>query len=946
MANSNPLAIYDPVTNPIKGLASYRGFPQIPIGTGFFKNLQNVRWGDTGVVSVRNGSTLIAGGPVDITDSGLSSGSNTSNTLHGVVTTVNKYAGLFATCDGQERYIVSNTTTVLIVFPDWTSIPAIGAPFSISSIPKGFATLTFGGDTGYIAAAFKSPALGRTRVHFGNSPTALAAATITGSSGKYGNTNIESDSSGNDYGCVFAVVNDRFSQKDCLIIQNGYAPPRVYDGTDCAIHLPITPPTRGNNWYNSPGPSDALPMATGAPTTWNVPAHSTVGWDLVESGGGGLLWYANLLITATTLTGTAGVTFVTPLTVGQIVSGVVVRACKQIILTLTGTAQSIDAFRSTFKVEVAGTQSSSDLTLYDPSSTNGTDGLTTIGPNPNGGLSVWHLCYAVDPLIAANVDYQFSNMTFTPVANAPSSPLDVGVYGICAGGLIPAATQIAVSYYNSGSRAESYEQVLPIRPAALNDNDGAALGSYTWPVDDRIYLEENIWVAPIDQAQAVTGVDTLRIYGMLTGENVFTLFPANATLAVYSTGTWTPTAPTNPGTGLVEFTLDQDPNQRLLWLTSPGAFIEPIPISRAMAVGTGSRLIVGARSDNLDAFPRVALSASSMPFRFVSVPDLTDPTTGYEDSLNSENVQAFVSSAASTFAAATIYCFTDKSVWIVDPVSIGTAYYLRRVSTIGTVSPESLVENRGHMFFLDTNNQISVIAGASDQPLSRGWINDKLASIPVARLRSTPGLWFNFRYYMGRTVPGGLWNTNMTVYSENAQAWESDDLAPPIGVAGEGMSFEGLIAWQPNTTAQTGAYGVIAPAIILALGIDCNLYQYETGSTDLGNDISIQMLTGALSRWGGLTIKRIGVLMDGVAGKVLNFTRTFWPSGATASSVLDTSNTNPFDWSWDQTPQGITEPSIGSAAYIDMTSDLPGGTTLWGWDCEPDGRTTAPRGQG
>src|SRR5207253_191615 len=94
------------------------------------------------------------------------------------------------------------------------------------------------------------------------------------------------------------------------------------------------------------------------------------------------------------------------------------------------------------------------------------------------------------------------------------------------------------------------------------------------------------------------GTDYLRVYRKHLGEELFThVFSVD--ISRYESGAWV------FGQSSTELqlraTLDNvAPEDRDLWLTSPGAYIQPIPISRSMALAN-NRLVCGARtSQSLD----------------------------------------------------------------------------------------------------------------------------------------------------------------------------------------------------------------------------------------------------------------------------------------------------------------------------------------------------------
>lgn len=880
MAAPQFITIYDPGTNPIKGLFSARPWNQIPIGSGAYKQLSGVRWGDTDTLSVRPGT-----------------------------------------------------------------VKKTSAAIQASSTPRSFQCLTFQGNAGKLFTSFKS-ASNITSVYATSDP-ATFGATITPSTGQYGDTRLPSDGSGHDYQTVYVVVHDPRTDKDCVVIQNGYTTPRVWDGTLMAIHFKVTPPDFASGWGARPIAHQFLAVNDGSKYT---AIGGGTGWTFAVNGptsaGSNYIEFDYSLNTG--FGGTGVIALASPLVFGNF------SLAKQLILTIVGQGadptQAIADFQNLFKVTVHGVQSNTTKTLYDPSqaTTTGIYGFTAIdGGTMADGSPIMHLAYSLDPMALGTPDISLDDINFVPIAGVTiDDTSSINLVGAVLGGSVAGATTFTVAYYNSGSRAESFQIDLPTKPQRLQDEGmPQSMANIVWPVTDSLFWQFQIDVAMIDQSQANTGVDSLAIYAQATGETQF-FYYGIATLAIWTT-VWSLSA-VNSQTGLFTTSVNLDLSERDLSQVSPGAFQAPIPIGRAMAVGTGSRLIVGTRSDTQDSFSLINLSRSGNPFRFTYAPDLTDDTTAYFDSVNGENAQTFLNYAPSMLGTTLTQLFTDKGLWNVNPVSIGTSYFLTRTGSIGCASPQSVAEAHQIAYFLDTDRQIRQIVGAVSKPISVGTVADKLAVIPIARLLFTNGAWFQNRYFFAYTPVGGTTNTRILVYSERANeqsgAWESDD-----DLSGMSISCEYLCVQYQNTTTQTGAYGTIAPSILLFIGADGNCYQYQTGTTDLGAAIPFLIQTGVSQQWGKDnqvgSLKRTGILSDPHNGGVVTTTRYYWPKGGTMVNTATLSNANAFEWCYDNNGSSVqaTGEGLGVAAYFQMSGSLPGGFQFWGLKIEFEGRQDTPR---
>lgn len=891
--------IYDPAVAPMKGLASYKASSQKPIGSGYFQDINGFRWGDNEILTVRNGSATITANPIGfnwrgawVSATSYVSGDSVSS------------GGLYYAC-----FLATSGTTA----------PGSDATHWSLITVRSFHALTFKGDAGYMALSLKTNS--KTSVFLSNTPGTWGAS-ITPNSNQWGDTRLSADVSGNDYPTSYAVVNDLRTGLDCLVVQNGYDFPRVYDGVQTAIHMEVVPPPLNTGWGVRPIANQFLKIND--VSTYTV-LDLGVDWSLSAGGVGAGHNYLHIGYAATSgFTGAGEVLFISP---GSLTVFNGPQLAKQVIITVVGRGAnpSVAAqdFQNLFQVKVHGVQSGTNKTLYDPSQASrfGSYGFAAVdGGSTSDGFPIQHLIYSVDPLSLGTPDISFDQISFTPIAGVTvddTSSLDI--VGIVLGGMVAGATEFAVDYYNSASRSSSPQIILPTKPQRLQDQGmRQSLAQLVWPASDLMALQMQLDVAPIDQGQMNTGVDACSVYAKATGETDY-FYYGQFQIAGWSGSAWVGTTP-NSSTGLLTSSVNLDITLRDLRINAPGAFQAPIPIGRAMTLGTGGRLIVGGRSLTQDSFPRVCESRSTFPFRFSFTPNLADQSTAFEDSVNGENIVGFIAAAASFYAAATTYMFTDKAVWIVDPLYTGTQWFIRRVGSFGCGASGSLIENRGRIYFLDTNIQVRLIDGAQDSPISLGWINDKLVSIPVSRLGSVVGAWYNFRYYMARSIPAGTTNTKVIIYSENATHWESDDVLPT------GVTAEGMLVHHPSTVAANGAYNVVGPGVLLMLGSDARIYQYETGVDDVGQSgVSVSLLTGDTQNFAGsLTFRRISVLADGVNGQ-WTWTREYDPKGGSSVSLMNLVNTNPQNWLYDKTPV-LTGEGLGVAGRIRGAGTFPGGT--------------------
>lgn len=1020
MPETHLLNVYDPLTAPLRTMASFRSSLQSPPGSGIYTNISNCRWGDDGILTARLGTTKLTSAAIQTSDSGTSTGSNTSLTLKdtGKSWTVNIFAGAAVIIDGgtgsgQTGFVVSNTSNTLTVETAWGTIPDNTSTYKICAEPRSLKAVTWQGLNGKLLLAAKDWVTHKTSVYLSGDPTAFGSA-ITLSSGKYGDTRLASDGSGHDYPVKFAILSDRFTGKDVLVMDNGYDNPRVYDGNSCAVHQAIPQPqysagavTRARPYAYAPVTTAAwltetnsalTGTSTGSNTTstlkdtgksWTV--NQWAGARVTITGGTGSGAYANIVSnTSNTLTisgvwsgstpdntstyaistsvnwqwdnfggsqnywvvtssATSGLSGAIYYTITSTHEMAITSHTQQIIFTVQAPTATINDWLSNFKIELHGTNTAAWYTINDP-----TAGAAAANTSPlqiagsNLTLAITHVAFQCDSLVLSG-EAKVDGIRMTPIgATGPtlSANLSFIIFGVTAHQGWRGNTNFAITYFNSASRSESPSLILTKKSVPLSlYGMSYVTGSSVWPLDDNIFYAIDCYYPPQAQADADTGVDSARCYAQLTGEDTYT-YAQTFTAANWGGASWSRSFTT----GMANNTVSNFPSDRLLWLPRPDDFITPIPIGKSMIVGAASRLLVGARHESQDSFPRAALSegGNGLSFRFASAPNLDDPATAYEDRIPTESIQNFVGAAASNFASPTLYAFTDASLFMVDTNSIGTASWLRRISSHGLIAPDSVAEHNGTIWYLDINLRIQQVGPSRSVPISLGLIDDKLLNIPQSRSFRAAGFWYKDRYYMPYTPSGGKRNTRVLVYSENAanaagpqgyagytgstgeRGWESDDVLPGA------MSAECACVQRDGNI---GTYGALAAPRVLMLGQDMNIYQYETGTSDLGADIAVSITTGDLQGpivnedQQSLQFDRLHLITDAV-NKTMTGTYTYKPDGGTSTVTIILSNASAYDWVKSKAPTTVSGQGYGVAGSINLAGSVAGGTRFYGMRVE------------
>lgn len=860
---SERITVYEPLSAPIRGLNSRAHLAQIPPGSGFFHQMQNVRWADDGVLRVRSGCSQVS----NLIQSGVQ--------------------------------------------------------------PKGAGSFTFNGQLGTLFAAVQNATFGITYVH--KSADAATWQEITGGPGKYAATRMVANAGGNAYDAALAIVHDKYSGRDVLTVQNGHNFPIVYDGQECVTHEPIV-----------------APSAAGARTRVTVGSYAPIAddstWTPTTVAGSALVVSTDqaapdaackIAVGSGVTTGDLGyISFVATLDSWD--------QARQIHVVVDGgdDAEAIDTLVSSIRIKVSPPVIAWS-TLYDPGSATYQKPLQTA----LAGSSAVMLSFSAPTTALPSA---ISRIGFEWVASSPaSSAFELLILGAMASNVgaddaVRGSHEHAISYYNPGSRAESPEYALPVEYELIEKLGCRRSPAVQLPPDASLFYTSEVYFRNPSQAQLDKGVSEVRIYRREVGEEDYS-FSRSFTAGSYSMAGWTFTSSVANGVVSVK---DQGPENRLYWLSSPGAFHATIPIGRCMVAANG-RLIVGARpAGGGDTFPRICLSRRGHPFRFSEVSDLDDLDTAAEESLPGEGVEALVAASGSLVGSSTVYAFTDSSVYVIATHVPGSPLMLTRVASSGTSSPHTVVEREGRIYFVDNEMRVRRLAEGGSTMISLP-VDDKLQAIASSARRNPRGAWFNDRYYLAYPS-GGDQNNRLLVWSERAQAWESDDLLP-LDTLGRQLYADILFRWVPPAVVvgQSSAYGAAQAPRLMFMGSagapfsGCICYRHESGGqAEFGHPIAVTLSSGELHQglWQGLTVRRVGFLADSQPHS-LDVLATYKPRGS-SSATCTMAGLFPCKWAWSGLMSPTADFARGVAASVTVSSGLNGGKAVYGMVLEAEPRET------
>lgn len=806
---------------------------------------------------------------------------------------------------------------------------ALAAAVSAGKTVWGGGCAVWNGQYDYQFVGLKDTAPATAKLHVWYTIDGAIYNHATASSAKYGDCALLSES-GTDKDCPLsvAVVHDRFTGRDAFVFQNGVDFPVIWPATnastDAVRHEPITPPPLDTRCKALFYWEDPLDISAGAFTVDD--STTGAGWSMAETGADP---NAQVLVGIGTGGGYTGT--------GKIIFGANKNwaASRQVILGVKVAGSGLDHFRSNAKITVVDSGARTAV-IYDGADASKRDMVVVpIEQSNNNYILGLSLEFANATASFAFGSIAEIHVTFNSDTPDPLTGYALYITMVAGSGQVPGGSSYAISYFNSASRSESYEQVLLSKTKGLREMGSHTFLPYDAPFSRDLYYKVDLHFLNTGSVDMGKGVDTLRVYrhespipgvpGTGDPEGVFHYCQAIA-IAAYSGG-WAFSSGT-AGSLRTNGTENTASESRLLWLTSPGAYHSCIPIGRAMC-SANQRLIVGAL-DGVGAYPKVAGSRPGNPFRFTTAGyQLDDPETAFEDMIPGESIIAIVASSSSNVGSSTVMIFTNRSIQWLNTSAIGTTAFRSKLAGIGTGSPLSVVEQDGNVFFVDADLLAYRMGPMGIQRISLGFVDDKLGGCPDTRKHLISGAYYDFKYHIAYTPSGGTKNTRKLVWDDLRSAWESDDISP-VPSANE-TCYELLSRFRPLPNTPE-VYGAVGAAQLLGFGSNTIPYRLENGVTDLSSDIAVVLTTGDYHKalWAGLAIRRVGFVGEAQAARSLNIRVNYKPTGAYETSSILLTNTDPYTRKWTAeawTKSGDVETN-GVAAQMLFTGNLIGGKQI------------------
>ena len=480
---------------------------------------------------------------------------------------------------------------------------------------------------------------------------------------------------------------------------------------------------------------------------------------------------------------------------------------------------------------------------------------------------------------------------------------------LASGGTTPGEAQYAVGYYSTFTYTDSPAVILRSAQASQNASTligvntnrdpepeyfisvragvagGAVPPEFYMPIHPEVYYKYRvpIW-API--SETVNGVtapsgwsNKMSIYRKDVNESAFSHI-ADVDIAAYSGGNWV--IDTSDATYGTTF-LDKAGNAATSLATyqkikayisdtteigdkdflrkAPDAFVEAMPSGQAIMF-SGKRLHVGAfnaaSDSNANQMNEIRVSEVNRPFRFRTlmreINREEDVDSGFAIPLGNESIRSFFDVSASVIGTPATYCATDKSLIRY----IG--YEPRRIASAGCIAPGTVTEKDGVTMWLDHENLVRQMDGVLREIATLA-VTDSLNACPAARRQFAQSLSHRNKWYISLADASSNNNYRVGVYDTLHKTWESFDKYP------ETKAPQYWLQW--NVDGHSKVY---------YMATDRRIYEFGSGADHAGTDIAIAVTFPDIVHPKGeksIRVEEVGVVSTAsTAGMTLTFTRT------------------------------------------------------------------------
>lgn len=488
-----------------------------------------------------------------------------------------------------------------------------------------------------------------------------------------------------------------------------------------------------------------------------------------------------------------------------------------------------------------------------------------------GGRGFKMAYFAIDRSVLPDVVYTDVRCTYVGAA-AYGTAVAFNLIAIGGSGVTPGGSLHAVTYTNSGSRAESRLVVCDNKFGVSLKNLGCQDSRNYVRIPDWAgsYFKYNIYGQQPSDADKNLGVDYLLVYRRSAGGKLY-YHVGSDNLATYDAvgHAW---SHTSARSALQDITVSVDTDTFAL-RSAPDAYNVSAPPSAALAVAGGRLFCGSARPNSVGATSKPAdvyVSEQDHPFRHREILKVEDGEAddfmGTCAKFPGEKVQRIVPMVGSLQGNESAVVFTDQNVWALPGPGSLELSRPRRLSTKGTLSPGSVYVHGNRIVYLDEDRRlVTLIPGQEPVDLSTGRMDNILEAIPTSRLDNVYGWVFRNRYYMSYTLGGGSSNKAVLVYDFTFDAFSRD-------VSTDTLSWGQFFSLDIGVSGQLRFWGESG-----------NLYEHDSASTtiDPNTNAILPYIEGRMigDLWDDWSFERLGIHCQSDLGKELDAYWTGRPSG-------------------------------------------------------------------
>ena len=782
-------------------------------------------------------------------------------------------------------------------------------------------TGTFASAAEYPLASYSSPgvvaALAAGTIWGGATPASFTE--LTQASGPFGSTRMSALSGGDGLAYFAPALYPGDTTTSYLVVQNGIDVPRILrnvTGGDfaSAIHNPIVLPANKSNGRSKPTYSAYWAVKDGTATTLSTPTGTSVAFA-DTSGASTTLNTITLTCTNPVLGDQARCVFGASMVPGT---------ARQFVIIGTGSLANFSLFN---KIKISIGDSGTFVAIYDATAV-GNNEFATQTHNSEG--TVWSIAFNLDAVIgAASIPSPIDRIQVEWTgATESAATYTITIYAMCCSGQVPGNSLHAYTYANQNSRAESVPQyITDTRPDKIYNVGASTALDYDVGNSSDFYYNYVIGFLHTSTTERNKGTNYLHLYRLEEGEEDY-FYVSTTTIATYSSPNW---SFSNHGSTSAygKQTLTDSTFARNYFIRAPDPQHTPIPTGKAMIAANG-RLYVAA-THGAGAFSKLYISEHRHPFRFLETPrkvdDLTDPSSATTHLFEGEDIQGFAAVSVGYGGASYIYVFTDQNIYMIG----ADVNRVQKIASVGTLSPQSIAEFRGTVFFLDADRKVRILEAGVLRDISDRMVEDILLAIPAAswaasRLHKVTGAIWNGCYRLGYSPSGETTNTNYLMFDVDEQKWYQNDPAGTI------------------TVEQLLPYKDTSKKILLGFSSSLHVYEIEKSgqTTDDGTNPTMTLTTCEfqLADWMEFTIGRVGVICDDVSSGSIAVTRSYRPgSGSNATSTINVDVTPSQAWRYDG---AITQGNDlrGTWGKLSLSFQAPAATNIYELMCylHPRGR--------